>query len=131
MNSVPPTHAPKTPTTILLVDDDPFMLRLMDLILRDAGYDIIQAHSGEEALKAIRERQTVDLVIADVVMPGMNGELLRETVERNWPDCKFIVCSGYPDKCWELANSDAKVATLPKPFTASILKNRVREVLEG
>ena len=71
MNSVPPTHAPKTPTTILLVDDDPFMLRLMDLILRDAGYDIIQAHSGEEALKAIRERQTVDLVIADVVMPGM------------------------------------------------------------
>ena len=131
MNSVPPTQLPKTSPTILLVDDDPFMLRLMDLILRDAGYDIIQAHSGEEALKVIRERQTVDLVIADVVMPGMNGELLRETVERNWPECKFIVCSGYPDKCWELANSDAKVATLPKPFTASILKDRVRDVLKG
>ena len=129
MNPILPT--PNTPTTVLLVDDDPFMLRLMDLILRDAGYDIIQAQSGEEALAAIRERAKVDLVISDVVMPGMNGELLRETVKRYWPNCKFIVCSGYPDKCWELANGEEKIATLPKPFTASVLKTRVKEVLEG
>ena len=118
-------------TTILLVDDDPFMLRLMDLILRDKGYQIIQARNGDEALAAIRERPTVDLVISDVVMPGMDGELLRENVKRLWPKCKFIVCSGYPDKCWELSNSDKPIATLPKPFTASALKERVREVLES
>jgi len=131
MNSAPNTESPKPPATILLVDDAPFMLRLMDLILRDAGYEIIQARSGEAALAAIREQPKVDLVISDVVMPGMNGDLLRETVKRLWPDCKFIVCSGYPDKCWDLANSEAKIATLPKPFTASVLKERVREVLEG
>lgn len=117
--------------TILLVDDDPFMLRLMDLILRDAGYQIIQARNGEEALAAIREQPQVDLVISDVVMPGMDGELLRNAVSHHWPTCKFIVCSGYPDKCWDLANGEMPVATLPKPFTASVLKDRVREVLEG
>ena len=70
-------------------------------------------------------------MISDVVMPGMNGELLRETVQRQWPDSKFIVCSGYPDKCWDLANGDAPVATLPKPFTASVLKQKVRDTLAG
>ncbi len=129
MNATSPKEAPKSATTILLVDDDPFMLRLMDLILREAGYEIIQARGGEEALAKIRERSSVDLVISDVVMPGMDGELLRETVKRLWPACKFIVCSGYPDKCWDLANSDAHIATLPKPFTASALKQCVREVL--
>ena len=129
MNSTSPKEAPQSATTILLVDDDPFMLRLMDLILREAGYEIIQARGGEEALAKIRERSSVDLVISDVVMPGMDGELLRETVKRLWPACKFIVCSGYPDKCWDLANSDAHIATLPKPFTASALKQCVREVL--
>jgi len=123
---------PSTPlATILLVDDDPFMLRLMDLILRDAGYEIIQARNGDEALAAIRERPNVDLVISDVVMPGMNGELLRASVKRLWPQCKFIVCSGYPDKCWDIANSGESIATLPKPFTSSLLKERVSEVLES
>ena len=129
MNPSSPNDTIKPAATILLVDDDPFMLRLMDLILRDAGYEIIQARGGEEALAKIRERPTVNLVISDVVMPGMDGELLRETVQRLWPACKFIVCSGYPDKCWDLANGEAKIATLPKPFTASALKERVREVL--
>jgi len=129
MNPLPPAEPSKPATTILLVDDDPFMLRLMDLILGTAGYEMIQARSGEEALAAIRERPKVDLVISDVVMPGMSGEILRESIKRLWPKCKFIVCSGYPDKCWEMANSDAHVATLPKPFTASVLKERVQEVL--
>ena len=124
-----PPENPKPSATILLVDDDPFMLRLMDFILSDAGYEMIQARSGEEALAKIRERPSVDLVISDVVMPGMDGEHLRETVKRHWPACKFIVCSGYPDKCWDLAHGEAHIATLPKPFTASALKERVREVL--
>ncbi len=119
------------PATILLVDDDPFMLRLMNLILQTEGYELIQARNGQEALEAIRVHPKVDLVISDVVMPGMNGELLRETVQRQWPGCKFIVCSGYPDKCWDLANGEAPVATLPKPFTASLLKEKVRETLAG
>ena len=130
MNPTAPTETPKPAPMILLVDDDPFMLRLMDLILRDAGYQIIQARNGDDALAAIREQPKVDLVISDVVMPGMDGELLRATVSRHWPACKFIVCSGYPDKCWDLANGEVPVATLPKPFTASVLKDRVREVLE-
>jgi len=129
MNPILPAQVSKPSITILLVDDDPFMLRLMDLILHDAGYEIIQAHSGEEALAAIREHPKVDLVISDVVMPGMSGEVLRENIKRHWADCKFIVCSGYPDKCWDLANGEAHVATLPKPFTAGALKDRVREVL--
>ena len=129
MNSTPSSDPQKPVTTVMLVDDDPFILRLMDLILRSAGYAIVQARSGEEALKAIREHPRIDLVISDVVMPGMNGDFLRETIKRNWPECKFIVCSGYPDKCWDLANSDAPVATLAKPFTANALKERVKEVL--
>ena len=129
MNPAPPNESSKP--TILLVDDDPFMLRLMELILRAAGYETIQARNGEEALAAIRERPTVSLVISDVVMPGMDGELLRETVKRHWPECKFIVCSGYPDKCWELASSEAHISTLAKPFTASALRERVREMLSA
>lgn len=116
---------------MLLVDDDPFMLRLMDLILRDDGYAVVQARSGEEALSMIRDQQPVDLMISDVVMPGMDGEHLLATVKRHRPECKFIVCSGYPDKCWDLANGEAHIATLPKPFTASALKQRVREVLSA
>lgn len=126
-----PSDSEKPSATVLLVDDDPFMLRLMGLILSDAGYEIVQARNGDEALATIRERPKVDLVISDVVMPGMDGEILRERVKSQWPACKFIVCSGYPDKCWDLANGDVPIATLPKPFTATVLKQRVSEVLAG
>jgi DNA-binding NtrC family response regulator len=129
MNSTSQIELSTPSATILIVDDDPFMLRLMDLILRDAGYEMIQARSGDEALAIIREQPNIDLVISDVVMPGMNGELLRESIKRLWPQCKFIVCSGYPDKCWDIANSGEPIATLPKPFTSSLLKERVSEVL--
>jgi two-component system cell cycle sensor histidine kinase/response regulator CckA len=117
-------------TIILVEDDDP--VRIFGArALRNKGYSVIEARSGEAALDLIREAaQAIDLLITDVVMPHMDGPgLVREVREIN-PEMKVIFISGYTEDAFrQRLDSDVGIEFLPKPFSLKELAAKVRDVL--
>lgn len=114
---------------VLLVDDDPFVVSLMARALRNSGLTVLEANSGEEAVKLIFEVQHVDLVISDVNMPGMSGSQLMGIVRRNWPDSKFLFCSGYPEQFSAQGWREMECSVLQKPFSANLLTSRAKSII--
>lgn len=113
---------------ILVVDDEMFMLRLIQLILEREGYSLTQARSGEEALDAV-ERERPDLVILDAMMPKMDGlTALRALKER--PETRsipVILLTANPHKFpRELAESFGATVFLTKPFSPTQLRDEIR-----
>ena len=120
--------------TILLVDDHAAARKSMQRFLLDAGYRILAAHSGKEALKVFAEHSAaVDLLIADIMMPGMNGQELAETLLGQKPDLRVLLISGYEHAPVELAGGFAAgaVELVRKPFSGKALIKRVIEVLQS
>jgi two-component system, cell cycle sensor histidine kinase and response regulator CckA len=120
--------------TILLVDDHAAARKSMQRFLLDAGYRILAAHSGKEALKAFAEHSAaVDLLIADIMMPGMNGQELAETLLGQKPELRVLLISGYEHAPVELAGGFAASAVelVRKPFSGKALIKRVIEVLQS
>jgi CheY-like chemotaxis protein len=120
--------------TILLVDDHAAARKSMQRFLLDAGYRILAAHSGRDALKVFTEHSAeVDLLIADIMMPGMNGRELAETLLRQKPGLKVLLVSGYEHAPVELAGGFAAgaVEVVRKPFSGKALIKRVSEVLQS
>ncbi len=120
--------------TILLVDDHAAARKSMQRFLLDAGYRILAAHSGKEALKVFAEHSAaVDLLIADIMMPGMNGQELAETLLGQKPDLRVLLISGYEHAPVELAGGFAAgaVELVRKPFSGRALIKRVIEVLQS
>jgi PAS domain S-box-containing protein len=132
----PPRRRKPTVTqaaTILVVEDDPSVRAVACAILRRAGYSVVAAASGPEALAlpaAVRDR--CDLVVSDVVMPAMNGFTLVEQLRRHNPRLKVLLMSGHIDDA-ALANPGrpADVPILSKPLTPDALAGKVREVLDA
>ena len=118
--------------TILLVDDDKRVLHIATRMLKVAGYNVITVNSGQEALAAYKNHETkVDLVILDLIMPGMGGhQCLRELLAVN-PQVKVLISSGYsangPMK--EVAEGGAK-EFITKPYEMKELLRVVRKVLD-
>jgi DNA-binding response OmpR family regulator len=114
---------------ILLVDDDPAILRLLDVNFRMEGFDVDAASHGEEALAAA-ERQTPDVVVLDLMLPGLDGhEILRRL--RDAPATAevpvlFLTARGRDDAA---AGEDARY--IQKPFDTVELVATVRAMLEG
>jgi CheY-like chemotaxis protein len=120
--------------TILLVDDHAAARKSMQRFLLDAGYRILAAHSGKEALKVFAEHSAeVDLLIADIMMPGMNGRELAETLVGQKPGLRVLLISGYEHAPVELAGGFAAgaVELVRKPFSGKALIKRVVEVLQS
>ncbi len=116
-------------TIILVEDDDP--VRIFGArALRNKGYKVIEARSGEAALDLIRNAEAIDLLITDVVMPHMDGPgLVREVRELN-PEMKVIFISGYTEDAFrQRLDSDIGIEFLPKPFSLKELAAKVRDVL--
>ncbi len=127
---------PKLPTgsgTILVVEDEAAILQLTNLILQKAGYTVLLAKSPAEAeLIAGGHPEPIDLLMTDVVMPGMRGPELAERVLRKRPDLRVLYMSGYTDDA--IAHHgfvDAGMAFLQKPFTPLGLIKKVHEALGG
>jgi CheY-like chemotaxis protein len=115
---------------ILVVDDELFMLRLIQVILERDGYSMIQARSGEEALDAV-DRERPDLVILDAMMPKMDGlTALRVMKER--PETRsipVILLTANPHKFpRELAESFGATVFLTKPFSPTQLLDEIRRL---
>lgn len=79
--------------TVLVVDDEVVIAETLAKILRKSGYSVITAYDGEDAIQAALLRPP-ELVISDVMLPGMNGIELGITIRRIFPDCKVILSSG-------------------------------------
>jgi CheY-like chemotaxis protein len=117
--------------TILVVEDQKEVRGLMTVALRAYGYRVLEAAGGAEALEIFASHDgQVDLLLTDMVMPGMNGtDLARRLVERK-ADLKILYVSGYSE---DLAERRCELGPgssyLPKPFTPDVLAAKVREVL--
>ncbi|MDH3284697.1 MAG: ATP-binding protein [Acidobacteriota bacterium] len=119
--------------TILLVEDDDDVRDLVSKVLRRAGYDLVEAREGREALRIWTEcKDEVDLVITDVVMPGLGGREVAERVRRDRPDCDVLFVSGYADRSGDdLAERFPGAVRLPKPFTPDRLTGVVARILSA
>ena len=119
--------------TILLVEDSLGLRKLATRFLERAGYTVLRAASGEEALRLLeRHEEPVHLLLSDVVMPGMSGRLLAEQLVQIRPGMKVLYMSGYTsDTILRHGILEAQVPFLNKPFTAAALLRKVREVLDS
>jgi CheY-like chemotaxis protein len=125
-----PTAAPAS-GTVLLVEDEPNVRSFVRRALEQAGFAVIEAPHPEAALQLVeRHAGTLDLILSDVVMPGMSGRLMAERLARRHPEARVLFMSGYIDD--PLARQKAAsndVGFLQKPFTPSELVDRVRAVM--
>ncbi len=119
--------------TIMLVEDDDPVRMFGARALRNKGYRVIEAKSGEAALELIRQAtDSIDLVITDVVMPRMDGPALVREVRNIVPDLKVIFISGYAEDTFrQRLDSERDIHFLPKPFSLKQLAVKVKEVLGG
>ncbi len=122
---------PQGSETILLVEDDPRLRRVLGKRLRSLGYQIIEADSGAAALDQLAERPDVAMIFTDMVMPGgMTGFDLAQAALAARPGLKVLFTSGYAEPA--IARLGLKAgAWLKKPYTADELAEKVREVLHG
>jgi CheY-like chemotaxis protein len=119
--------------TILVAEDEQIVRVLIRKVLEQAGYTVLVAGGGAEALQvAARHTGRIHLLVSDVVMPGMSGrELARRLLEAR-PDTKVLYLSGYADDAVERHGVlDPGTAFMQKPFSPSALALRVRDVLGG
>ena len=103
------------------------MRRVTETLLREAGYAVVATANAEEALLAGRAGPSFDLLLTDVVMPGMSGRELARALEREAPGLPVVFVSGYDPE--ERAFTD--LAALAKPFSPNQLLAAVGEALEG
>ncbi len=117
--------------TVLVVDDEEMVGRLVARILDDRGYRVLVARDADEALDILRRAALrTRMVITDLRMPGLNGRQLADTILACWPHIRILFMSGYPAE--RLMNEGALVDGRPfvqKPFTAEQLVLRVRQLL--
>jgi signal transduction histidine kinase/CheY-like chemotaxis protein len=119
--------------TVLLVEDDDALRRFTGSALGRLGYRVLSASRGEEALAVIREHGGgIDLVLSDVVMPGMTGKALREELAAAGTRVKVLLMSGYVgDGLTRRGVVDLGTHFLPKPFAVGDLARKVRAVLDS
>jgi CheY-like chemotaxis protein len=128
------TWATPSPSAVLLVDDRPADRDLMATLLRHAGHSVIEASSGEEALDLARERPP-ELIITDILMPGMNGyefvRLLREDPELGATPVIFYTANYLEEEVRELAESCGVARFISKPCPPERVLATVAEALNG
>jgi CheY-like chemotaxis protein len=119
--------------TLLVVEDEIAVLRITERILRERGYRVLAARSGHAALALAAAHATeLDLLILDIVMPDIRGHDLARQLAVVAPRARCLYISGYPaDDVGRHGMRADGIHFLAKPFTASGLATRVREVLDG
>jgi PAS domain S-box-containing protein len=119
--------------TILVVEDNEHVRNLAVFILEQNGYHVVSAENGQEALAKLGQSdRAVDLLLTDVVMPGINGVQLLEQVLRLHPNIKVLFMSGYPENVVAHRGViDEGVQFIQKPFSVRALVSKVRKILDS
>jgi len=117
--------------TILLVDDDAAVRRLSRLILETENYEVLEAVTSADALlKAQEHRGLIQLLVTDVMMPGINGQALAREISLLRPDIKVLFLSGHiHETIFQKELSGESPNFLQKPFGPASLLERVQEIL--
>jgi CheY-like chemotaxis protein len=118
--------------TILLAEDEPGVRQLAVRVLSRLGFRVLEASSGEEAIAlSAAHAGRVDLLLTDLVMPGVSGRVTAERLQLQRPGLRVLFMSGYSEETAKLGEFDGGRATLlSKPFTPDLLARSVREVLD-
>jgi CheY-like chemotaxis protein len=126
-----PRAVPRRSGTILLVEDNLEVRKLVQDILTGLGYFVIEAAHAEEAILAIETHpERIDLMVSDIVMPGLSGFELAERLALIRPDIRVLYMSGYYDhEAVTRALLDPRVAYLHKPFGPDELASKVAEMI--
>ena len=118
--------------TVLLVEDEEAVRTFGSRALKNKGYHVLEAANGEIALDVINATEkTIDIIVSDVIMPGMDGHTLVNLVRQEMPDMKVILMSGYAEDMLEEIERDPSLHFLGKPFTLKDLAAKVKDVLEA
>lgn len=119
--------------TILLVEDEDAVRMFASRALRNKGYNVLEAENGESALDTINgQDQRIDLIVSDVIMPGMDGHTFVNLVRHELTDVKVILMSGYAEETFrDEIGRDTSIHFLGKPFTLKDLATKVKDVLES
>ncbi len=118
--------------TLLVVDDEEIILKPVKRILNKAGYKVLLANGGREALEFFRKRhKEIDLIILDMIMPDMNGSATYKELKRIDPDVKVLLSSGYSQngQAQELLDDGVR-GFLQKPYELKEMLHKVRQVLD-
>jgi len=132
-SSNPATEAPTGSETVLLTEDEQDVREITRQFLESGGYKVIEARDASEALQLAAVHQgSIDLLVTDMVMPGMTGQELAVCLQRGQPGLCVVFMSGYSEHAaTEMADADPSVRLLTKPFSRAALLRTVREVLHG
>ena len=114
--------------TILVVDDEEPVRKMMAKMLQRSGFTILEAPGGTEALEICEQHDGIQLLITDLTMPGLNGFDLADQVAERWPGLKILFISGYASG-YGFRRKLADRPLLGKPFTADELCAKVRELV--
>jgi two-component system cell cycle sensor histidine kinase/response regulator CckA len=127
------TAAGGAPETVLVVEDEDVLRRVVQRVLERHGYVVHVAPDGIEALQMVRElKGQIDLVLTDVMLPEMNGPLLARHLAAEWPRTKVLFMTGYAnDEVFRRGLLDEGTALLRKPFTLEEMAQMVRGALDG
>jgi PAS domain S-box-containing protein len=132
-----PSPAPAAPLrgseTLLLVEDDEMVRHLVSRMLKSRGYTVLAASDGTDALRQVEShRGPIDMLITDVVMPGMSGREVAQRVTTLRPQVTVLYLSGYTDDAIVRHGMlEPGIAFLQKPFSADVLARKIREVLDA
>jgi two-component system, cell cycle sensor histidine kinase and response regulator CckA len=117
---------------VLLVEDEDPVRSFAARALQLRGYTVIEASSGEEALEILKDDALqVDVMLSDVIMPGLDGPAWVREAKKKRPDAKVIFMSGYTEDAFAGDGGVAEASFLPKPFTLPELTQRVRDMLDS
>jgi CheY-like chemotaxis protein len=117
--------------TVLVVDDHELMRRMLVELLEGAGYAVIEAASGADALKLSAEiEDRIDVLVTDISMPAMDGRELADQMRRERPSIRVLFTSGYPQGTHGTSVLGEAESYLVKPFTIDGLEAAVRELLD-
>ena len=118
--------------TVLVVEDEEVVRQLICAVLSEAGYNVLCADSGRQALELGRDyKQRIDLLVTDIVMPDMHGPTLAREISPLQPDMKLLFVSGYSDSDISDQGVPAGLEVLQKPFTQESLAGKVRQILDN
>jgi CheY-like chemotaxis protein len=117
---------------VLVVEDEEMVRRSAVRALEAMGCAVVAAASGQEALTILGSPAAIDLVFTDVVMPGLSGPQMVTKAKETRADLKVLFTTGYTsDMTFRMGQLSGVIEVLPKPYTATSLSRKVREVLAG
>jgi CheY-like chemotaxis protein len=118
--------------TVMIVDDDPDVLATLGNILHGDGYKILRANGGIEALNVLDQGETLDLLLTDVIMPGLNGFNLARMARSRRPAIKILYLTGWFQTVETMADHGEKYGKLlTKPILPDDLRKEVKEALSA